>query len=86
MTLKTALSTRFATSIILKLAYGYSVEPDGNDPLVDLAEEMMEDVLFPACISGTWMVDILPFRSSNINQEYRDLIKSIYPDYSALLP
>lgn len=49
-----------AGSIILKVSYGYTIEPKGSDPLVDLADEAL-DQFSRACSPGTWMVDILPF-------------------------
>lgn len=33
---------REAGAVILKIAYGYAIEPHGRDPLVDLANDSME--------------------------------------------
>lgn len=46
-------------SIILKMTYGYNVDPHQPDPLVDLIERMMDNnskVFVPM----SWVVDILP--------------------------
>ncbi|KAI0471433.1 cytochrome protein [Xylaria cf. heliscus] len=50
-----------AGAIILKIAYGYTVEVDPRkpDPLVDLIDEAMEQ--FGACTTpGAWLVDFIP--------------------------
>lgn len=52
---------REAGSIILKIAYGYTTEPHGRDPLVELAGHAM-DQFARAAVPGTWIVDMLPFR------------------------
>ncbi|KAI0849530.1 cytochrome P450 [Daldinia vernicosa] len=44
-------------SIILKMTYGYSVEPDGVDPLVNLIEQMTAN-LVKATVP--WLVDFIP--------------------------
>ncbi|KAL4808097.1 cytochrome P450 [Aspergillus unguis] len=49
-----------AGAMILKLAYGYTVEPHGTDPLVELAELVVSRFFF-AMMPGAWFVDILPF-------------------------
>ncbi|GLA03815.1 hypothetical protein AnigIFM60653_003830 [Aspergillus niger] len=49
-----------AAAIILKLAYGYSVVPHGNDPLVDLIGRAMGN-LGAALVPGVWLVDFIPF-------------------------
>ncbi|PKY00693.1 cytochrome P450 monooxygenase [Aspergillus campestris IBT 28561] len=49
-----------AGGIVLKIAYGYNVDPHQPDPLVDLADKAMDDFSF-AFLSGTWAVDFLPF-------------------------
>ncbi|KAH0839032.1 O-methylsterigmatocystin oxidoreductase [Fonsecaea pedrosoi] len=48
-----------AGSIILKISYGYSIEPKGRDPLVDLAERSL-DHFSKACTPGAWLVDVIP--------------------------
>ncbi|KNG82926.1 O-methylsterigmatocystin oxidoreductase [Aspergillus nomiae NRRL 13137] len=48
-----------AGAVILKIAYGYNIEPNGPDPLVDLANEAMENFSV-AGNPGTWLVDTIP--------------------------
>jgi len=45
---------------ILKVAYGYTVDVDGTDPLVELAERFAGE-FSQAAQPGTWMVDAIPF-------------------------
>ncbi|KAJ2990652.1 hypothetical protein NUW58_g2843 [Xylaria curta] len=46
-------------AIILKIVYGYTVEPHKPDPLVQLADKAM--IQFAAStVPGSWMVDIIP--------------------------
>lgn len=54
------LKYREAGSVILKIAYGYTTEPHGRDPLVELAGQAM-DQFGRAGVPGTWLVDMLPF-------------------------
>ncbi|KAL3458739.1 putative cytochrome P450 oxidoreductase OrdA-like protein [Aspergillus heterothallicus] len=54
-----AHARRLAGAVILKIAYGYSIDYDGNDPLVDIAEEAVEQFSL-AVQPGTWAVDLLP--------------------------
>ena len=50
--------------------YGYTTDKKANDPLVDLADEVMEQFSL-ACQTGVWLVDTLPISkylpSVNIN-------------------
>ena len=46
----------------MKLAYGYTIEPEGNDPLVDIADAALSQ-FSQASEPGVWLVDILPFRT-----------------------
>lgn len=55
------LEYREAGSVILKIAYGYTTEPHGRDPLVELAGQAM-DQFARAAVPGTWLVDMLPLR------------------------
>lgn len=48
-------------AIILKIAYGYTIEPNDPDPLVDIANETL-DIFSKAFVPGKWLVDVLPFR------------------------
>lgn len=50
---------REAAAIILKLTYGYSIEPHKSDPLVDLIEPVVKNAS-DAAIPLSWPVDILP--------------------------
>jgi hypothetical protein len=49
-----------ASTIILKIAYRYTVKPHGNDVLVDLANKVVHE-FFLATARGQWLVDLLPF-------------------------
>lgn len=48
-----------AGAIILKVSYGYTIEPRGPDPLIDLVEEAMGQFSEAAC-PGKWLVDVIP--------------------------
>ncbi|KAI1629033.1 cytochrome P450 [Exophiala viscosa] len=48
-----------AGAIILKIAYGYTIEPHRPDPLVSLADEAL-DQFSQAAVPGKWLVDIVP--------------------------
>ncbi|KAL8721665.1 MAG: hypothetical protein Q9225_001714 [Loekoesia sp. 1 TL-2023] len=48
-----------AAAIILKIAYGYSIERNGADPLVDLIEHAMDN-LSQAFVPLSWVVDAVP--------------------------
>ena len=45
------------------MSYGYRTNPDGPDPLVSLADEVMADIFSKSCVFGNWTVDVLPFGS-----------------------
>ncbi|KAL5363253.1 cytochrome P450 [Aspergillus floccosus] len=47
-------------AIVLKLGYGYTIEPHKRDPLVDLADRAMEEFSL-SILAATWAVDFLPF-------------------------
>ncbi|GKZ33657.1 hypothetical protein AbraIFM66950_003685 [Aspergillus brasiliensis] len=49
---------REAGAIILKIGYGYDINPHGRDELVDLADDSMET--FSAVLNKTWLVDMVP--------------------------
>ncbi|KAJ9267651.1 hypothetical protein DTO212C5_5890 [Paecilomyces variotii] len=49
-----------AGAVILKIIYGYTVEPHDKDALVDLIGEAM-DQFGQAAVPGAWLVDIMPF-------------------------
>ncbi|EIT81129.1 cytochrome protein [Aspergillus oryzae 3.042] len=46
-------------AVILKITYGYTVEPHGRDPLVDLAEDAVGKFSL-AMVPGAWLVDSIP--------------------------
>ncbi|KAI4172112.1 MAG: hypothetical protein LQ343_003760 [Gyalolechia ehrenbergii] len=48
-----------AAAIILKIMYGYSIERNGADPLVDLIEHAMDN-LSQAFVPLSWVVDAIP--------------------------
>jgi hypothetical protein len=50
---------RAAGGLILRLSYGYVVDPHGNDYLVDLAERAIREFAL-AFTPGMWMVDSIP--------------------------
>lgn len=49
----------------MKITYDYTINPHGNDPLVDLADEAVAQFAL-ATIPGVWLVDIMPFCELNI--------------------
>lgn len=51
---------RFAGAVILRISHGYTIETEGIDPFVDLAEDALDRALFPAAQSGVSAVDIFP--------------------------
>ncbi|PWY84768.1 cytochrome P450 oxidoreductase OrdA-like protein [Aspergillus heteromorphus CBS 117.55] len=48
-----------AGAVILSIGYGYTVEPHGQDPLVELADRAMTEFSI-ALLPATWLVDFLP--------------------------
>lgn len=52
-------SSRLAGAIILRLAYGYNVNHESEDPLVAIVEKVAEEAS-NACEPGRWLVDIIP--------------------------
>ncbi|TDL20094.1 cytochrome P450 [Rickenella mellea] len=50
---------KLAGGIVLKLSHGYTINPTGNDPLVDLAEEALMKFSLAAA-PGAWLVDFVP--------------------------
>ncbi|KAI0430659.1 cytochrome protein [Xylaria sp. FL1042] len=48
-----------AAAIILKIVYGYTVEPHKLDPLVELVDTAMEQ-FSAATVPGAWLVDVIP--------------------------
>lgn len=48
-----------AGALILQLAYRYDIEPDGEDPLVKLAENAFEQFSLTS-VAGAWTLDFVP--------------------------
>ncbi|KAI7776161.1 hypothetical protein LA080_005783 [Diaporthe eres] len=48
-----------AGAIILKMAYGYTIEPHKRDPLVDVADAALLQ-FSAATVPGAWLVDTIP--------------------------
>ncbi|OOF98995.1 hypothetical protein ASPCADRAFT_513115 [Aspergillus carbonarius ITEM 5010] len=48
-----------AGAIILRIGYGYAVEPHGRDPLVDLVDQSMDD-FSRVVLPGAWLVNFIP--------------------------
>ncbi|KAJ5606342.1 hypothetical protein N7510_009123 [Penicillium lagena] len=48
-----------AGAVILKIAYGYTIEPHKRDPLVHIANQALEHFSI-AGTPGTWLVDMIP--------------------------
>ncbi|KAF5023001.1 hypothetical protein F66182_4959 [Fusarium sp. NRRL 66182] len=48
-----------AAATVLKMTYGYTVEPENPDPLVDLIEKMMTEFSL-AAVPFAWLVDLVP--------------------------
>lgn len=49
-----------AGELILKLTYGYTIEPHKNDPLVEMVDQSMAQ-FSEAAVPGKWAVDFFPF-------------------------
>jgi hypothetical protein len=50
-----------AGAIILKMIYGYTIEPHKQDPLVELAATAL-DQFSASTVPGAWLVDVIPAR------------------------
>ncbi|KAJ5980223.1 hypothetical protein N7481_007521 [Penicillium waksmanii] len=48
-----------AGAFILKITYGYNIEPHGDDPLVSLADLALQQ-FSNAIVPGAWLVDMIP--------------------------
>ncbi|KAJ5109988.1 hypothetical protein N7532_002633 [Penicillium argentinense] len=48
-----------AGAFILKITYGYNIEPHGEDPLVNLADLALQQ-FSNAIVPGAWLVDMIP--------------------------
>jgi hypothetical protein len=50
-----------AGAVILKMIYGYTIEPHKPDPLVELAATAL-DQFSASTVPGAWLVDVIPAR------------------------
>lgn len=48
-----------AGAVVLKILYGYTIEPHGHDVLIDLVGKTMEQFA-DAAVPGRWAVDAIP--------------------------
>lgn len=53
-------------AIILKMSHGYTIEPEGPDPLVDLADQVLVEFSL-SCTPGAWLVDVIPFCKHHVH-------------------
>ncbi|KAL4883962.1 putative cytochrome P450 oxidoreductase OrdA-like protein [Aspergillus karnatakaensis] len=51
---------KLAGAVVLKITYGYSIDQEADDPLVDIADEALVNFSISAR-PGTWLVDSAPF-------------------------
>ena len=54
---------RSAVAVILRISHGYAIEPEGPDPLVDIAEKGIAQISM-AAQPGAFVVDAIPIRKS----------------------
>lgn len=50
-------------SVVLKMTYGYTPSPNGDDPFIELADRALGE-FSQAGMPGAWMVDVVPFCES----------------------
>ncbi|RHZ72745.1 hypothetical protein CDV55_102908 [Aspergillus turcosus] len=64
-----------AGAIILKIAYGYTIEPHKADALVDLANKALAQFAI-AGTPGTWLVDTIPIWAEfkRVAKKYKDTV------------
>ncbi|RAK95668.1 cytochrome P450 [Aspergillus ibericus CBS 121593] len=73
-----------AGAIILRISYGYNVEPHGRDPLVDLVDQTMDD-FSRVVLPGAWLVNFVSFlkylptwfpggKANQTAQEFKDRV------------
>lgn len=55
-----------AGAIILKMAYGYTIDPHQRDPLVDIADRGLEQFSL-STVTGAWLVDTIPACESPVD-------------------
>ena len=51
---------RLPGAIILKISHGYTINPYGPDPFVELADKAVGTVFAEAFQAGRWLVDVVP--------------------------
>lgn len=80
----TEVMEREAGAVILKLSYGYTVEPHGHDPLVDLANKALKDFAL-VVTPGAWIVNFVLMRETpeDIHMDYVDKVRSEIPSVLA---
>jgi hypothetical protein len=63
---------------ILKMTYGYSASPDGNDPLIKLADRALLE-FSQAAMPGFWLVDVIPSCKScrTISPRSKKMLKTV---------
>ncbi|KLO18912.1 cytochrome P450 oxidoreductase OrdA-like protein [Schizopora paradoxa] len=64
-----------ATALILRISHGYSIEPEGSDPLVDIAEKGVSQISM-AAQPGAFLVDALPVCEYKSTTEIEETIMS----------
>lgn len=72
-----------AGAIILKVTYGYDIEPHKQDPLIKLAEDAM-DQFSHAAAPGAWIVDLIPaskMRQTTLKCDADNLVVKCLPDW-----
>lgn len=69
-----------AGAIILKIVYGYTIEPYKDDPLVDLIEEALVQFSL-ATVPGAWLVDIIPACVFKVHPHYIDMLTTMSVKY-----
>ena len=55
------MANRTAGAIILKVLHGYSINPHGSDPLVDIADETLK-IFASELVPGASIIDVFPIR------------------------
>lgn len=56
----------FPAAVLLNMAYGYNINPDGADYLVGLADEV-NSIFSEASQPGRWLVDSFPVCASPLS-------------------
>lgn len=48
------------------MSHGYSINHDGHDPLVEIADYVLCTLFSEAVQAGKWLVDTVPFRAYRV--------------------